>query len=171
MMQPADNAFFDAYKRLDKLCSNMYQCQNGVSEYIEDMERKMSQGQSRVSSWRLDYNRLKHVRWVRNKLAHESNEYQLSEPEDLIFVQEYYNRIVSGQDALALYRKVYGNQKGGTSQPGRPTNSHSNSYPSHRPYGKSRNRRTYRPRLRWKSRFFLTVGVWVLILLTLYFNR
>ena len=37
-MQPADNDFFEEYKRLDRLCADMYSCQNGVSEYINQME-------------------------------------------------------------------------------------------------------------------------------------
>ena len=36
-MQAIDNEFFEAYKRLDRLCSDIYGCRNGVSQYIEDM--------------------------------------------------------------------------------------------------------------------------------------
>ena len=37
-MQAIDNEFFEAYKRLDRLCSDIYGCRNGVSQYIEDMD-------------------------------------------------------------------------------------------------------------------------------------
>ncbi len=102
----ADNDFFEAYKRLDKLCSEMYSCQNGVSEYIAQMERLTYNGQYRVSSWDTDYKTLKHVRWVRNQIAHDSGSYQISEPDDLDFVQDFRSRIFSGDDPLTLLRKA-----------------------------------------------------------------
>lgn len=104
-LQFADNNFFEEYKQLDKLCSEIYSCQNGVSEYIAQMENKSYQGQFRIPSWDSDYKMLKHVRWVRNQIAHDSGVYQISEPEDLEFVQDYRNRIFSGQDSLTLLRK------------------------------------------------------------------
>ena len=103
-LQLADNEFFEEYKRLDKLCSEMYSCRNGVSEYISQMENSAYQGQFRVSSWTSDYKMLKHVRWVRNQIAHDSGTYQISEPEDLAFVRNFYGRIFSGQDSLTLLR-------------------------------------------------------------------
>lgn len=105
-MHIADNVFFEAYKRLDKLCSEMYSCQNGVSEYIAQMERETYQGQYRVSSWNTDYKMLKHIRWVRNQIAHDFGLYQISEPEDLDFVQDFHSRIYSGSDPLTLLRKA-----------------------------------------------------------------
>lgn len=105
-MQPADNDFFEEYKRLDRLCADMYSCQNGVSEYINQMENKSYQGQYRVSSWTSDYKMLKHIRWVRNQIAHDSGISQISEREDLEFVQDFYERIFSGQDPLTLLRKA-----------------------------------------------------------------
>ncbi len=101
-----DNEFFEEYKRLDKLCSEMYTCQNGVSEYIAQMENKSHQGQYHVSSWNSDYKMLKRVRWVRNQIAHDSGTYQISEANDLEFVRDFYNRIFACQDSLALLRKA-----------------------------------------------------------------
>ena len=105
-MKPADNEFFEEYKRLDKLCADIYSCRNGVSEYIADMEEKAHQGRRRVSSWDYDYKMLKHVRWVRSQLAHDSCVYQISEPGDLDFVRDFYERIFSGHDPLTLLRKA-----------------------------------------------------------------
>lgn len=105
-MQPLDNDFFEEYKRLDRLCGDMYACQNGVSAYLAAMESKAAQGQARVACWNSDYRMLKHVRWVRNQIAHDSGNCQLSEPSDLAFVQDFYSRIFSGQDALTLLRKA-----------------------------------------------------------------
>ena len=102
----ADNNFFEAYKRLDKLCSEMYTCQNGVSEYITQMERRTNIGQYRVPSWNDDYKQLKHIRWVRNKIAHDSGSLQISDAGDLDFVQDFYTRIFTGSDPLTMLRKA-----------------------------------------------------------------
>ena len=72
-MQAIDNEFFEAYKRLDRLCSDIYGCRNGVSQYIEDMERVSYQGRLAIPSWEQAYRTLKHLRWVRNQLAHNCN--------------------------------------------------------------------------------------------------
>lgn len=105
-LQPSDILFFEEYKRLDKLCSDIYFCQNGISEYIAHMERESFQGLRRISSWDSDYKMLKHIRWIRNQIAHSSDTYQMSEQEDLKAVQDYYDRILSGNDALSLLRKA-----------------------------------------------------------------
>ena len=49
---------------------------------------------------------LKHVRWVRNKLAHDSGAYQISEENDIAFVQDFYERIFYGSDPLTQLRKT-----------------------------------------------------------------
>ena len=56
-MQAIDNEFFEAYKRLDRLCSDIYGCRNGVSQYIEDMERVSYQGRLAIPSWEQAYKR------------------------------------------------------------------------------------------------------------------
>jgi len=105
-MHAEDNAFFEEYKRLDRLCGDMYACQNGVSAYLAAMESKAVRGSARVACWDSDYRQLKHVRWVRNRIAHDSGSLRISEPDDLAFVQDFYNRIFEGRDALTLLRKA-----------------------------------------------------------------
>ena len=101
----ADKDFLEQYKRLDKLCSEMYGCQKGVSEYISEMENKGYQGKLRISSWETDYRLLYRARRVRNQIAHGTEEYQISDPEDLAFVKDFYDRIFTSQDPLTLLRK------------------------------------------------------------------
>lgn len=72
-MGPQDNEFFEEYKRLEHLCSDMYSCKNGVSQYIEDMESRSPRETSLISSWYTDYKLLKHLRWIRNRIAHPEN--------------------------------------------------------------------------------------------------
>ena len=103
-LQLSDNEFFEEYKRLNKLCAEIYGDFNGVSAYIADMESKNVR--SYGPSWDADYKMLKHVRWVRNQIAHEAADYQISNSEDLAFVRDYRSRILAGQDALALFEKA-----------------------------------------------------------------
>lgn len=105
MLQSQDNVFFEEYKRLDKLCSKMFACNNGVTEYITQMENKSSIGYLRIISWESDYKMLKRIRYVRNKIAHEPNWLQFSNYEDLLNVRSFYKRILSGQDPLTVLNK------------------------------------------------------------------
>ena len=123
-----DNEFFEEYKRLDRLCSDMYSCQNGVSEYITQMENRSDQGTYRVSSWNADYKSLKHIRWIRNQIAHDSATCQISEPEDLEFVQDFYERIFAGRDPLTLLRKAVEAEPAQRKQQGRQMTTASPSY-------------------------------------------
>lgn len=40
-----DNLFFEEYKKLDKLCSDIYNDKYGISTYIKDMEENDYIGQ------------------------------------------------------------------------------------------------------------------------------
>ena len=104
-MQAIDNEFFEAYKRLDRLCSDIYGCRNGVSQYIEDMERVSYQGRLAIPSWEQAYRTLKHLRWVRNQLAHDSGQLQLCEERDIQDTNSFYDDIMSGRDPLTQLRR------------------------------------------------------------------
>lgn len=104
-MQILDNEFFEAYKRLDRLCSDMYACRNGISQYIEDMEQHAYQGRCTIPSWERSYQTLKHLRWVRNRIAHDSGEVQICEECDIQDVNDFYDNIISGCDPLTQLRK------------------------------------------------------------------
>lgn len=104
-MDQIDNDFFEAYKHLEKLCGEIYCCSNGISEYISEMETK-PRGQSKVESWFSDYKSLKHVRWVRNQIAHDTSDYVHSDYNDLEFTELFYNRIMNQEDPLAQLRKI-----------------------------------------------------------------
>ncbi len=110
-MHSFDNDFFEAYKRLDNICSDLYSTRNGISEYITDMETKASQGHLLIPSWDSDYKSLKHIRWVRNRIAHDADDSQISEPSDLSFAKDFHHRILSEKDPLTLHRKAGAKQK------------------------------------------------------------
>ena len=106
VMHQADSAFFDAYKRLERFCSDRYSEQSGVSAYIAEMEACAARGRASVPSWNADYQGLKHIRWVRNRIAHEAEAGRLSEDGDLSFAQDFYRRLQAEKDPLALLRKA-----------------------------------------------------------------
>ncbi len=100
-MREGDNAFFEAYTSVDKICGEIYNCTNGTSVYIEQMEQLSAEGEKNVLSWADDLSGLKRARWVRNQLAHQTFLYQLSEEKDLRFIRKFYTRLLNGTDPLA----------------------------------------------------------------------
>lgn len=105
-MKKVDNAFFEAFKELETLCGEIYSCRSGVSEYILDMEKNMSEGEKKVENWTADYKTLKHLRWVRNKIAHEAGDIQISEDQDLDAVCAFRDRVIRGKDPITLLNKA-----------------------------------------------------------------
>lgn len=99
--------FQEAYKRLDKLCKELFASETGVSTYIREMENAPTDYPRAAATWWKDYKELKHVRWVRNQLAHEVGalEAGICTKEDLLCAQEFYKRIMKAEDPFALARK------------------------------------------------------------------
>ena len=99
--------FQEAYKRLDALCKDCLSSEKGVTEYIEQMERIPWNAHSGIPNWESDFKALKHVRWVRNKLAHEVDtlESDLCQESDIRFVLGFHDRILQSTDPLALLRQ------------------------------------------------------------------
>ena len=64
-MQATDQAFFEAYKRLDRLCSDAFSCRNGVTAYIDEMNRCSPRGRRLVPGWEQDLSTLKALRHLR----------------------------------------------------------------------------------------------------------
>lgn len=99
-------SFIDSYKRLEKLCSEMYGDPHGLSTYIDEMLGKPNDSYY-VSGWNEDLKQLKHYRWVRNQIVHEPGctEENMCEPSDAQWLDHFYSRIMSTNDPLALYHK------------------------------------------------------------------
>lgn len=99
--------FIDSYKKLEKLCSEVYGDNHGVSAYIDEMVKK-SDGAYCVSGWNEDLKQLKHYRWVRNQIVHDPNcsEENMCTPEDSQWINDFHSRIMSANDPLAQYRKI-----------------------------------------------------------------
>lgn len=99
--------FIDSYKSLEKLCSDIYRDNHGVTRYIEDMQNTPD-GSFCVENWDNDLQRLKHYRWMRNQIVHEPScsESSLFEPGAEEWLNEFYQRTLQRTDPLSLYRKT-----------------------------------------------------------------
>ena len=116
--------FIDLYKRIEKICNEIYDDKSGISRYIEEMEQKTS-GSLHVSGWNATLKRLKHCRWIRNKIVHDPGctEENMCKADDVEWLQGFYSQIMSYNDPLALYRKVTPTQHKHTTIKKRPNKS------------------------------------------------
>ena len=75
--------------------------------YIAEMESSVY-GARYVPGWESDLKKLKHYRWVRNRIVHdpEFSEEDLTGQEDVRWLEDFYDRIMDQTDPLALYRKA-----------------------------------------------------------------
>lgn len=96
--------FMESYKHLEKICVEIYEATGGVSAYIDEMSHT-THGSYYVPNWDDDLKRLKHYRWVRNRIAHEPNctEQNMCESGDIEWLDHFYKRIINQNDPLTLY--------------------------------------------------------------------
>lgn len=100
--------FINSYKKLEKLCGEIFgSASHGISEYIEEMEHTTN-GKFYVNGWGEDYKKLKHYRYLRNKIVHEPscNEESMCTSRDAQWLDDFYFRIINRQDPLSMYRKA-----------------------------------------------------------------
>ena len=105
-MQSLDMIFFEEFKRLEAVCNDMFSCKSGVTEYITQMEQAAEKGRSAVPGWDGDYKSLKHLRWVRNKIAHEADAGAVCTQGDLSQLRSMTAKFQSKQDPLAMLEKA-----------------------------------------------------------------
>ncbi len=100
-------SFIDSYKHLEKLCGEILNDDRRLSAYIDEMINTPN-GNHFVLNWDDDLKALKHYRWVRNQISHEPgcNESNMCEPEDELWLNHFYSRIMNQTDPLSMYRKV-----------------------------------------------------------------
>ena len=96
--------FFDEYKKLDNLCKDILGADQGVTAYITEMENTSFSKKSMVASWDSTYKMLKHVKWVRNDIAHGNGDSEC-EQEDIDFVRDFYKKIMNQTDPFGIIHK------------------------------------------------------------------
>lgn len=99
--------FIDEYKRLEKLCGQALGQEGRVTAYIDAM-RAIPDGGRYVSTWQEDLKRLKHYRWMRNRIVHEPdcNEKNMCSHEDAKWLRNFCTRLEKHADPLTLYLKA-----------------------------------------------------------------
>ena len=100
-------SFIDSYKRLEKLCSEIYNDNHGLSSYIEEMINTPT-GARYVPGWDEDLKQLKHYRWVRNQIVHDPGctEENMCEYGDAQWLDNFRSGNMAANDPLAQYRKA-----------------------------------------------------------------
>ena len=95
--------YLESYKRLDQLCRDMFRTKDGVTEYINQMDRVISRINSK-QDWRNFYSRLKYQRRLRNDLVHNTECLDCTE-EDIDEIEYFFDLILKQEDPLACIRK------------------------------------------------------------------
>ena len=104
-----DMEYFNEYKSVEKICNEMYG-ENGVSAYINDMQNCTSREKSFIVNWDKKLKDLKHLRWLRNQIAHDNGVYEVTE-QDLLDIKLFHDELLTQQDPLALLYKEIENTK------------------------------------------------------------
>ena len=107
-MNQLNVAFLETYKRLDKLCQELYDDNKGVTSYIDDLKQQSAIGRRRIPGWDHDLNQLIALRHLRNRLTHEvgTMEKPLCTQEEIEEIETMHQRILSRTDPLAQLQKV-----------------------------------------------------------------
>lgn len=107
-MKSQNAEFFDKYKSLDKLCSEIYGGSNGVTQYIDDMNSVPYSQSRKVSGWDNTIKELKKYRHFRNELAHGDLDIggDNCSDEDINWISDFRDSILNRNDPIARLRKI-----------------------------------------------------------------
>ena len=83
----------------------MLGAEKGVSAYIDQLDETPMTVRYWIAEWKYEYRQLKHIRWLRNQIAH-STEYVECTQSDLDWLKGFHNRLLTQQDLLAKARRV-----------------------------------------------------------------
>ena len=98
--------FLELYKKVDRFIRDAYGSEDGVSEYIRQME-DFYFGAMYVSSWEIDHDMLKRLRWIRNKLSHEIDfNAEILKKTDYEWLKEFSTRLLSVNDPLTVMNRA-----------------------------------------------------------------
>lgn len=161
--------FIDSYKRLEQLCNSIYGYNHGISTYIDEMINTHS-GTYYVSGWDEDLRKLKHYRWVRNKIVHEPGytEENMCTPNDVEWINDFYDRILRVDDPLALYHRITTQQQ--TSQRAESQPQPGQTYsPAQRNYTPTRHHSTSQISSGCFTAFILGSIIWVAFVIIMVF--
>ncbi|MEE1017038.1 MAG: DUF6548 family protein [Ruminococcus sp.] len=97
--------FLDEYKYVDKICREMFGTEKGVTAYIEQLDETPMTVRYWITEWNNEYRQLKHIRWLRNQIAHSTGYVECTQS-DFDWLKDFHNRLLTQQDLLAKARRV-----------------------------------------------------------------
>ena len=109
--------FFENYKKLEKICNEILSVNNGVTQYINEMENISSSKYHSIPNWNSDLSSLKRLRHLRNQMAHNEGAFSenLCTINDVEWIINFRSRILKQTDPLALLHQKETSSK--TKQP------------------------------------------------------
>lgn len=106
-MENVNLIFFEEYRTLNNVCSQMYDDNRGVTLYIEDMESTSYKISKKIDGWDDTLRKLRRMRHIWNQLAHETSfDVIICTQEDVEWVHEFYENILHARDPIALCYKM-----------------------------------------------------------------
>ncbi len=90
----------EEHKYVDSICRDMLNAEKGVTAYIEQMEATPHAIRYKIAGWDDDYRKLKHIRWLRNQIAHNTGDVECT-PSDVAWLKAFHNRLLTQNDPLA----------------------------------------------------------------------
>lgn len=127
-MNSIESELFDEYKRVDSICRDMFFADKGVSAYIEQMEMTPTSMRYKFVGWDNDYKQLKHIRWVRNQLAHETGYVECTQA-DVVWLRNFHDRLLNRTDPLANVVQLEREAQAARVKPNLNPNPNPNPYP------------------------------------------
>ena len=97
--------FLEEYKYVDAICRDMLGAEKGVTAYIEQLDETPVTVRYWITEWNNEYRQLKHIRWLRNQIAHSTGFVDCTQS-DLDWLKDFHNRLLTQQDLLAKARRV-----------------------------------------------------------------
>lgn len=95
----------EEYKYVDAICRDMLGAEKGVSAYIEQLDETPMTVRYWITEWNDEYRQIKHIRWLRNQIAHSTGSVECSQA-DLEWLKRFHNRLLTQQDLLAKAHRV-----------------------------------------------------------------
>lgn len=103
-MYNLNDTFLEEFKRLDKLCKEMYRSDKGITSYIEDMKHVSPYESRCIPNWDFDLKQLTNLRHLRNRLTHDVGTLNINmcTQSDINWLHSFYGRIFNQTDPIAL---------------------------------------------------------------------
>lgn len=95
----------EEYKYVDAICRDMLGAEKGVTAYIEQLDETPGTVRYWITEWNDEYKQLKHIRWLRNQIAHSTESVECSQA-DVDWLKDFHNRLLTQQDLLAKAHRV-----------------------------------------------------------------